>query len=214
MPTPAPVSTAATEAVPLTASAARDLAPLTLVEHASPRYGPRTRQNAACADVTLAFAIDFETRGEKLTRAAAGARYEDLYLALAEDPVITARMVYRTVVLQRDARVVNVAGNGLHTLSRHGIEQAALNRWLYAVLAQVQTHYRFERVISGGQTGVDTAGLVVALVLGIPAVGMFPKGFLRRSHDGVDYPSSDAEVRAELIAQARVLRDSVAGRLN
>ena len=39
-----------------------------------------------------------------------------------------------------------------------------------------------ERVISGGQTGVDRAALDVALELGIPCGGWCPRG--RRAEDG------------------------------
>jgi hypothetical protein len=61
----------------------------------------------------------------------------------------------------------------------------------------------FEKIISGGQTGVDRAALDVALELGLPCGGWCPKG--RRAEDGVipaHYPlqetsSSDYRVRTE-----------------
>jgi len=61
----------------------------------------------------------------------------------------------------------------------------------------------FEKIISGGQTGVDRAALDVALELGLPCGGWCPKG--RRAEDGVipdRYPlqetsSSDYRVRTE-----------------
>lgn len=65
----------------------------------------------------------------------------------------------------------------------------------------------FEKIISGGQTGVDRAGLDVALELGLPCGGWCPKG--RRAEDGIipDYypleeaSSSDYRVRTELNVQ-------------
>jgi len=62
----------------------------------------------------------------------------------------------------------------------------------------------FEKIVSGGQTGVDRAALDVALELGIPCGGWCPKG--RRSEDGViaeGYPlreisSSSYPVRTEM----------------
>ncbi len=42
-----------------------------------------------------------------------------------------------------------------------------------------------ERVISGGQTGADRAGLIAARAAGIPTGGWMPRGF--RAHDG-DHP--------------------------
>jgi hypothetical protein len=66
---------------------------------------------------------------------------------------------------------------------------------------------RVDKIISGGQTGVDRAALDVALELGIPCGGWCPKG--RRAEDGVipdRYPleeSSSAEypLRTELNVQ-------------
>jgi hypothetical protein len=46
----------------------------------------------------------------------------------------------------------------------------------------VRTWPRPERVVSGGQTGVDRAALDVALALGIPCGGWCPRG--RRAEDG------------------------------
>ena len=65
----------------------------------------------------------------------------------------------------------------------------------------------FEKIISGGQTGVDRAALDVALELGLPCGGWCPKG--RRAEDGeipARYPleeasSSDYRVRTELNVQ-------------
>ena len=45
------------------------------------------------------------------------------------------------------------------------------------------TAWRLERIVSGGQTGVDRAALDVALELGIPCGGWCPKG--RRAEDGL-----------------------------
>ena len=49
-----------------------------------------------------------------------------------------------------------------------------------------------ERVVSGGQTGVDRAALDVALILGIPVGGWCPQG--RKAEDGrlpIHYPLSE-----------------------
>jgi hypothetical protein len=51
----------------------------------------------------------------------------------------------------------------------------------------------FEKIVSGGQTGVDRAALDVALELGLPCGGWCPKG--RRAEDGVipdSYPLEEA----------------------
>ncbi|MEK7816539.1 MAG: putative molybdenum carrier protein [Pseudomonadota bacterium] len=47
-------------------------------------------------------------------------------------------------------------------------------------------HHSVEKIISGGQTGVDRAALDIALELGIPCGGWCPKG--RRAEDGAIPP--------------------------
>ena len=46
-----------------------------IIENKSSSYAPRTFANAKSADLTIAFAIDFGTAGEQLTKKAAGQRY-------------------------------------------------------------------------------------------------------------------------------------------
>ena len=61
----------------------------------------------------------------------------------------------------------------------------------------------FERIVSGGQTGVDRAALDVALAVGIPCGGWCPQG--RKAEDGPiaeryplqETPSDDYEQRTE-----------------
>lgn len=55
-------------------------------------------------------------------------------------------------------------------------------------------HHGVEKIISGGQTGVDRAALDIALELGIPCGGWCPKG--RRAEDGEippRYPLAETE---------------------
>jgi predicted Rossmann-fold nucleotide-binding protein len=78
---------------------------------------------------------------------------------------------------------------------------AALHFDLYA---KIEMKTLIERIISGGQTGVDRAALDVALELGIPCGGWCPKG--RKAEDGRipdHYPlqeasSSEYPVRTQL----------------
>lgn len=69
--------------------------------------------------------------------------------------------------------------------------------------------YLLERVISGGQTGIDQLGLEVAHALGIPTGGVAPKGYLTedgpderlRAYGLIENPKTDypARTRANLI---------------
>jgi hypothetical protein len=71
-------------------------------------------------------------------------------------------------------------------------------------MAKIEMKTLIEKIISGGQTGVDRAALDVALELGIPCGGWCPKG--RRAEDGRipdHYPlqeasSSEYPVRTQL----------------
>lgn len=59
---------------------------------------------------------------------------------------------------------------------------------------QCRRRFRPERIISGGQTGVDRGALDAAIALGIPHGGWCPKG--RRAEDGViaaSYQLSETE---------------------
>ena len=66
-----------------------------------------------------------------------------------------------------------------------------------------------EKIISGGQTGVDRAALDVALELGIPCGGWCPKG--RKAEDGpinARYPLQETESGAYPVRTERNVKDS------
>jgi hypothetical protein len=66
-----------------------------------------------------------------------------------------------------------------------------------------------ERIVSGGQTGVDRAALDVALELGLPCGGWCPRG--RRAEDGplpLRYPLLETPSPAYPPRTARNVRDS------
>lgn len=72
---------------------------------------------------------------------------------------------------------LNVAGNGIYTLIKKGVEQETINQYVYDVVSLVHKHWPLDKIVSGGQTGVDTAGLVTGCALDIDTVGHGPKGF-------------------------------------
>ncbi len=164
-------------------------------EHDQTGYSARTRHNAASAQLTAAFAFDFETAGEKLTRRAAGDRYVAIPLSIK--PIEAARMLYRALK-QHDAHVLNIAGNGMHTLAHYDVNQGEANSYLLVVLAHVTAHWRLDRVISGGQQGVDMAGVIAASTLGIPSTATLPRGFLQRDEHGRDFQTSPEELQRQV----------------
>ena len=162
---------------------------LVLRAHASTGYRERTKENANAAGLTVAFAVDFDTAGERLTRQAARA-----YVAVSlkpEDDVYAAA----SAILRTKCRHLNIAGNGLHTLSKHGWDQRRINEYVYQVLRVVHRQLPLTHIRSGGQTGADTAGIVAALALGVPATALFPKHFLQRDADGADYRADPKRFR-------------------
>jgi nitroreductase len=170
---------------------------LKVLEHSSSRYGPRTYQNASKAHVTIAFAVDFQTAGERLTHKAAGDKY--LAVDLRTDVLDAARAVYRALKA-RDAHVLNIAGNGIYTLSRHGWDQHRVNEYVHAVLLKVYEHWPFQLLVSGGQTGVDLAGGVAGLCLGVDVEMTYPKGFKQRHEDKIDRDHTQVEILEQLDA--------------
>ena len=67
----------------------------------------------------------------------------------------------------------------------------------------------FEKIVSGGQTGVDRAALDVALELGIPCGGWCPKD--RRAEDGSipeQYPLRETSSRDWYVRTRRNVKDS------
>lgn len=153
--------------------------------HKSDSYGPRTYLNAGFADVTLAFASNFNTAGEILTEKAAKGRIVQVALEKPLDAKKAARTIFH-YMKQYQCKTVNIAGNGIYTLDKDGYTQEEINQYIYEVLALLHTHIGIEKIRSGGQTGVDIAGAVAAYVLQIPAIITYPRGFRQRLKDGSD----------------------------
>jgi hypothetical protein len=175
---------------------------LTIIQHSSPNYPPRTYFNATNSDITLAFAIDFSTAGEKLTKRAAGERY--FAASLLDDPIETARTIYREL-RRREARTVNIAGNGIYTMAKHGWTQEAINAHLYDIFSPVHSHWQITKILSGGQTGIDIAGIIVAQALRIPATATLPYGFIQRGLDNKDFSRSENSIKLEVYKAADLL---------
>lgn len=175
---------------------------LRLLAHTSYSYVPRTKENAQSADVTVAFAVDFSTAGERLTKREAGQRY--IGIPFGSD-VTHAADKLAAFLADRKASTLNVAGNGIYTLAEHGVTQSKANAWVYAVLALVSAKVPLSLLRSGGQTGIDQAGLVAAVALGIPALGFYPSSFRRRNAQGEEVYAAESDIRTELLRQAEQL---------
>lgn len=176
---------------------------LQLLEHVSSDYAPRTGENARGADVTVAFAVDFTTAGERLTHRVSKPRYVGIDYGSNVEEAARALCEF---LRKCNGRSLNVAGNGIYTLTKSGVTQAQANQWVYDVLSRVHAIIPLQAIRSGGQTGIDVAGLVAALALGIPATGLWPKGFRQRLANQKDVLRTPEELHVELTAAAAAIR--------
>ena len=187
-------------------AAVQPLPPLVLQEHPVEGYRGRTLVNAQQASLTVAFAVDFETAGERLTKSAAGGKYAAVPYGMPQPQAVHIICEQLRKQSSSAATVLNIAGNGLYTFkAKLGMSQDAVNAWVFEVIRHVHQAQPLARIRSGGQTGADTAGLVAALALKIPALGLYPKGFLRRGPTGKDYTSTREGLQDELLHMARQL---------
>ncbi|MGE0370793.1 MAG: putative molybdenum carrier protein [Gammaproteobacteria bacterium] len=171
-------------------------------ESGSSGYAARTRANAQRYDVTAAFAIDYGSAGERLTRSSAGERWVGVALTLT--PIEAARNLFR-FLRQRQAQTLNVAGHGLSTLARFGWGQDQVDRWVFEVLKTVHPHWPLKKIGSGGQTGVDLSGVAAGHALGVDVEVHMPRGFVQRLADGRDVVRHPVEIEQEVRRRAAAM---------
>ena len=94
-----------------------------------------------------------------------------------------------------DCKTLNVAGNGIYTLIKKGVDQETINQYVYDILSLVHKHWPLDKIVSGRQTGVDSAGLVTGCALDIETIGTWPKGFLIRNVEGKDIYTNPLDIK-------------------
>lgn len=171
------------------------------IEWHEPGYALRTVANARAADLTIAFAVDFTTPGERLTHKASYGKYVGihfLYLHPEEmrspDGIGLPFAVKETVWRLKDKKVINFAGNGIYTLNQpnYNLEQYHIDALFLNYLAQIIEEYPNISIRSGGQTGVDEAALKAGDKLGLDCTCLAPKNWLFRGIDGRDIKNDEA----------------------
>ena len=181
---------------------------LSLNQSNSEKYSHRTYYNAKSADVTVAFAVDLYTRGEQLTHKAAGEKYVGFLLQEDTEAITLSRALYKKL-RDSNAKTLNIAGNGIYTLSQHGCSQEFINLFVYQVLEKVHQHHKIEKIYTGGQTGVDMAGVITALKLDIPIEVTFPKGFIQRFENKIDIHQSKEQILSHIDTQFNNLTENL-----
>ena len=131
-------------------------------------YAKRTRDNANWSDITLALATDFNTAGEKLTKTAAGDKYVSSNINDSVDKIVSSilKQINRKGLPVKNIKL-NVAGNGIYSLKN--FSQEKVNNLVTEVIKGLQkAGITISEIRSGGQTGVDEAGIIAAQRLNIP----------------------------------------------
>lgn len=168
---------------------------VTVTAHPSSGYRERTKYNADSAGLTVAIAANYATAGERLTKSVAGDKYLAIPLDVAPEKG-GARLA--EAMRQRGTSSLNVAGNGIYTLSAAGYTQEVVNQHVFDLISAAHAAHPISKIVSGGQTGVDIAGAVAAKALGIPVVVTMPKGFVQRNAAGEDRRLGQAEVLRQI----------------
>jgi len=176
----------------------------TFIEDTKRNYTHRTVVNALWADITLALAVDMDSPGEITTKEAAkekyvgyqlpdefGSVYHDTdYVRKISDVIIS--LVKTHPNFQKEGLKLNIAGNSQIILDRFGITTDQIRSLIRVVLQSfIRDGVRFSEIRSGGQTGVDEAGIKAAQDCGIKCSIIAPKGFRLHYVDGVELEGRD-----------------------
>ena len=152
-------------------------------ESTSTDYNVRTRINATESDITIAYASDYSSAGEKATDREVRAAKKQFYkfgVKFGDDVERANRLapIYEKNTGQEV--IINIAGNGEY--QRDMIPTDQLTEEIAKDLAFLQKKgVGIVLVRSGGQTGADEAGVKAAAKLGIPAKVLAPKGWKFRT---------------------------------
>jgi len=153
-------------------------------------YRTRTIKNAD-ADATLAFAMDFNTAGERLTKQAVRDN-KKMYIALhikklSSELEQTIRSLNK---IGKSEIILNIAGNGIYTLKKYHITQNYIDEIVYLFLKEIiessDSKFSIIGIRTGGQTGVDEAGAKAGDKFQIPTLVLAPKGWVFRNEYGLD----------------------------
>ena len=97
-------------------------------------------------------------------------------------------IIHKIVELGKSKVSINIAGNGMHTLSKYSVSQVDCDRKVLLFLSSLKLYLEKEGIEiylirSGGQTGYDESGIKAALELEIPALIVCPKDYKIKTKD-------------------------------
>ena len=161
---------------------------INVLEHSSDKYPPRTYHNASNADLTIAFAIDFDTAGERLTERAAKGKYLRVIINQPDFDSITS------YISNYQPKIINIAGNSEKRFTDKLIPLTYVRDVIKCVITYISSICRPLIILSGGQTGADIIGASVAHELGIATEVMLPRGYVQRDKNGRDAQHSKDDI--------------------
>jgi Circularly permutated YpsA SLOG family len=153
-------------------------------------YKPRTEMNASQTDGTLAVAIDPYSAGEKCTHQLC-IKHKKPYLLIDLNKFHKSEYTLLQIggfIHNNKIKKLNIAGNGIYSfknLKDITNKQKFLNNLLYYFLKPF--HSELELIQSGGQTGIDEAGLIASQWLNIETKCIAPYGWAFRDYNGIDH---------------------------
>lgn len=178
---------------------------ISVVEGKDANYPQRTARNAGTTDVTVAFAADYTTAGERLTQRVAGDKIIQ-WDGTGKEKLFSFAERIASKLKESGGRSLNIAGNGMQTWAKYGKTQEEVNAAMFKVLGKVKELYPdLERVVTGGQTGSDIAGAIAARALGIPVEVNMPKGFKQRNAKGFTTYSTASQIQTDIETAANIL---------
>lgn len=194
-----------------------------VIEDSERSYLSRTKKNAEWSDITIALGEDLTTAGELQTAKFAGAEVVEVektnargekyktvsevtnakkgkYIGVDISKTPSAKDIADNIYQQITERnlptkdiKLNIAGNGIYTLKS---EQKVYDTLLTDVIKALQDKgVTISEIRSGGQTGIDEAGIKAAMSLGIKASLVAPKGFRFRGKDNKDISNKESFIK-------------------
>lgn len=143
-------------------------------------YRSRTNSNAQNTDATLIICPwESGSPGERRTRTAASKENNDGKKKIIADIRYNtssrkaAELAEKNLKEREDLDLskgitLNIAGNSINKIIAKGSNQEEVNKYVYNVLKELSSRVKINQVVTGGQTGVDEAGIIAAAALGIP----------------------------------------------
>lgn len=171
---------------------------INFIEHSSEKYAPRTVANAASSDITFAFACDFKSGGEVLTKRSVlnhGKIYIPVNMSnqtIDYNRILSICKHMEGKTIGKSSLIINIAGNGIYTLKNYGITQYDSDFFIVRMIDEIENYgIKISKIKCGGQTGADESGAKAGLRLSIETEVLAPNGWKFRDINGIDISNEE-----------------------